>query len=73
MKRNYRDDPRTLITRAEDLPDFDSMTSEAYGDWWDEHDVAEGLLVTGPEVVEELREEFKKIKARKAKRLSVFK
>lgn len=50
VKTDRRDTPRPLITSADQLPDFSSMTREQEADWWDEHDVADELWEEGPEV-----------------------
>ena len=54
--RNFRDTKRTLIASAEELPDFEMMTREQEADWWDTHDVAEGLFDEGQEVDAEVYE-----------------
>lgn len=54
--RNLRDIPRTLITSADELPDFDSLTPEQEAEFWETHDFAEGVLEEGPEVDAEVYE-----------------
>ena len=54
--RNFWDTKRTLIASAAELPDFETMTREQEADWWDTHDVAEGLFDEGPEVDAEVYE-----------------
>lgn len=44
--RNLRDAVRTLVTSADELPNFEAMTAE----YWETHDFAEGVLEEGPEV-----------------------
>ncbi len=48
--RNLRDAQRTLITSADELPDFDHMTHEQEVEFWETHDFAEGVLEGGSEV-----------------------
>jgi hypothetical protein len=48
--RNLRDAPRSLITSADELPDFDLMTADEEATFWETHDFAEGVLESGPEV-----------------------
>ncbi len=48
--RNLRDEPCNLITSAEELPNFDSMTAEEEAAFWETHDFAEGVLEEGPDV-----------------------
>jgi hypothetical protein len=48
--RNLRDAPRSLITSADELPDFDGMTADEEATFWETHDFAEGVLEEGPEV-----------------------
>ena len=43
-----------LITRLEDIPDFDGMSREEEAEWWEKHDVAPDLTETGPDVYEEV-------------------
>lgn len=50
VKTDRRTTARALVTAAEQLPDFSSMTREQEADWWDEHDVADELWEEGPEV-----------------------
>lgn len=50
VKTDRRTTARTLVTAAEQLPDFSSMTREQEADWWDEHDVADELWEEGPEI-----------------------
>jgi hypothetical protein len=54
--RNLRDAPRSLITSADELPDFDLMTAEEEAEFWETHDFAEGVLEEGPEVDAEVYE-----------------
>lgn len=50
VKTDRRDTSRTLITSADQLPDFSAMTREQEADWWDEHDVADELWEEDPEI-----------------------
>ncbi|HWG84530.1 MAG TPA: hypothetical protein VNT60_03515 [Deinococcales bacterium] len=34
---------KIVVTRQEDVPDFDAMTREQEADWWDTHDLADHL------------------------------
>lgn len=52
----YRDVERALVTRLEDLPDFDRMSREEEAEWWETHDIAEDLMESGPEVDTEVFE-----------------
>jgi hypothetical protein len=54
--RNLRDTPRSLITSADELPDFDLMTTEEEVEFWETHDFAEGVLEEGPNVDAEVYE-----------------
>jgi hypothetical protein len=54
--RNLRDAPRSLITSADELPNFDLMTAEEEATFWETHDFAEGVLEEGPEVDAEVYE-----------------
>ncbi len=54
--RNFRDTKRTLVSSADELPDFEAMTREQEADWWETHDVAEELFDEGPEVDAEVYE-----------------
>jgi hypothetical protein len=54
--RNLRDTPRSLITSADELPDFNLMTAEEEATFWETHDFAEGVLEEGPEVDVEVYE-----------------
>jgi len=50
----YREVERVLITREEDIPDFGTMSREEEADWWDTHDLADHLMVGGPEIEAEI-------------------
>ena len=43
-----------LITSQDQLPDFDAMTKAQEREWWETHEIAEGVLESGPEVDEEI-------------------
>lgn len=43
------DSKRPLISRVEDLPDFDAMSEEALIEWWETHDVTAEVMSTFPE------------------------
>jgi hypothetical protein len=42
-----------LITSQDQIPDFDTMSKEDERIWWETHEIAEGVLDSGPEVEEE--------------------
>ncbi|MBS3934188.1 MAG: hypothetical protein KGZ35_07510 [Truepera sp.] len=43
---------KIIITREQDLPDFDAMTREQEASWWETHDLAEHLWEDAPELAE---------------------
>lgn len=54
--RNFRDTERTLVSSADELPDFGKMTRQQEAEWWETHDLADGLFEEGPEVDAEVYE-----------------